>query len=211
MHMMQVAAMGRLALIADELGQASIAAAVRGRMKAALAPWLAGANGDPLRHDGVWGGTCSAAGLADGGHLLAFVSVDDLCPASPGRRICGCLLLSHSFGIHVVLQCRGTAACVPGCLPMSRLLNAVGLPSSSAGGADFGNGQYNDHHFHYGYFASAAAALGRKDKAWLAAQKVRPLPRPIQLGSFCSANHAPADSRGWWTACAGGMLIAVSK
>jgi endoglucanase Acf2 len=42
-----------------------------------------------------------------------------------------------------------------------------------AGAADFGNGQYNDHHFHYGYFAYAAAALGRKDKAWLAAQKVR--------------------------------------
>ena len=42
----------------------------------------------------------------------------------------------------------------------------------SAGGADFGNGQYNDHHFHYGYFAYAAAALGHKDKAWLAAQKV---------------------------------------
>ena len=58
--------MGRLALIADELGQASIATAVRGRMKAALAPWLAGASGDPLRHDAVWGGTCSAAGLADG-------------------------------------------------------------------------------------------------------------------------------------------------
>lgn len=47
------------------------------------------------------------------------------------------------------------------------------LVSWSAGGADFGNGQYNDHHFHYGYFAYAAAALGRKDKAWLAAQKVR--------------------------------------
>lgn len=59
--------MGRLALIADELGQAATAAAVRGRMKAALAPWLVGVNGDPLRHDGVWGGTCSAAGLADGG------------------------------------------------------------------------------------------------------------------------------------------------
>lgn len=40
------------------------------------------------------------------------------------------------------------------------------------GSADFGNGQYNDHHFHYGYFAYAAAALGRKDAAWLAASKV---------------------------------------
>ncbi len=43
------------------------------------------------------------------------------------------------------------------------------------GGADFGNGQYNDHAFHYGYFAYAAAALGRKDAAWLAASKVRQL------------------------------------
>jgi hypothetical protein len=65
--------MGRLALIADELGQAATAAAVRGRMKAALAPWLAGANANPLRHDGVWGGTCSAAGLADGGDLVLFL------------------------------------------------------------------------------------------------------------------------------------------
>ena len=42
----------------------------------------------------------------------------------------------------------------------------------SAGGladraADFGGGWYNDHHFHYGYFLYAAAAVGRKDPAWL--------------------------------------------
>ncbi len=65
--LVQVAAMGRLALIADELGQTATAAAIRGRMKAALGPWLAGNNTDPLRHDTVWGGICSAGGLADGG------------------------------------------------------------------------------------------------------------------------------------------------
>ena len=58
--------MGRLALIADELGQAVTAAAVRGRMKAALAPWLAGKNANALRYDAVWGGACSADGLKDG-------------------------------------------------------------------------------------------------------------------------------------------------
>ncbi len=57
--------MGRLALIADELGQTATAA-IRGRMKAALGPWLAGNNTDPLRHDTVWGGICSAVGLANG-------------------------------------------------------------------------------------------------------------------------------------------------
>ena len=91
MLLLQVAAMGRLALIADELGQASVATAVRGRMKAALAPWLAGANGDPLRHDGVWGGTCSAAGLKDGGELALFFPdlVYFFATGDRARHLCG--------------------------------------------------------------------------------------------------------------------------
>jgi endo-1,3(4)-beta-glucanase len=28
-------------------------------------------------------------------------------------------------------------------------------------GADFGNGIYNDHHFHYGYHIYAAATIGK--------------------------------------------------
>lgn len=59
--------MGRLALIADKLGESVIAAAVRANMKAALAPWLAGTNPDPLKYDPIWGGICSSAGLANGG------------------------------------------------------------------------------------------------------------------------------------------------
>ena len=31
---------------------------------------------------------------------------------------------------------------------------------------DFGNGMYNDHHFHYGYHIYAAAVLARSDPAW---------------------------------------------
>ncbi|KAI8873073.1 hypothetical protein GQ42DRAFT_171147 [Ramicandelaber brevisporus] len=33
--------------------------------------------------------------------------------------------------------------------------------------ADFGNGLYNDHHFHFGYFTYAAAVIARHDPAWL--------------------------------------------
>jgi endo-1,3(4)-beta-glucanase len=33
-------------------------------------------------------------------------------------------------------------------------------------GADFGQGHYNDHHFHYGYFLYAAAALARADPSF---------------------------------------------
>ncbi|KDO28959.1 hypothetical protein SPRG_20067 [Saprolegnia parasitica CBS 223.65] len=35
--------------------------------------------------------------------------------------------------------------------------------------AEFGAGYYNDHHFHYGYFAYAAAVLRRFDPTWVAA------------------------------------------
>jgi endo-1,3(4)-beta-glucanase len=32
---------------------------------------------------------------------------------------------------------------------------------------DFGNGYYNDHHFHYGYFLTVAAVIAKFDGAWL--------------------------------------------
>jgi endo-1,3(4)-beta-glucanase len=39
-------------------------------------------------------------------------------------------------------------------------------------GADFGNGYYNDHHFHYAYFIRAAAIIGHIDPEWLTASNV---------------------------------------
>ncbi len=50
-------------------------------------------------------------------------------------------------------------------------MNAFELPLSSAGGADFGNGQYNDHHFHYGYCVYAAAVIGHLDPSWISENK----------------------------------------
>jgi endo-1,3(4)-beta-glucanase len=32
---------------------------------------------------------------------------------------------------------------------------------------DFGNGYYNDHHFHYGYFLHIAAVIAKYDSNWL--------------------------------------------
>jgi endo-1,3(4)-beta-glucanase len=37
--------------------------------------------------------------------------------------------------------------------------------------ADYGQGWYNDHHFHYGYMVYAAAVIGKEDKAWLNARR----------------------------------------
>jgi endo-1,3(4)-beta-glucanase len=55
-------------------------------------------------------------------------------------------------------------------------------------GADFGNGLYNDHHFHYGYHIYAAAVIAKADPAWASAyaSKVNDLVRDF-------ANPTTAD------------------
>lgn len=42
-----------------------------------------------------------------------------------------------------------------------------GLISSAEPGADFGNSNYNDHHFHYGYHIHAIALIAKIDPNWL--------------------------------------------
>merc|ERR1711936_1019018 len=95
----QMAVLGRLALIADELGEAELAQQARDRVKPILEGWLGGTNGNTLLYDNTWGGVVSSCGLYDQG-------------------------------------------------------------------CDFGNGMYNDHHFHYGYHIYTAAVLAKTDSAW---------------------------------------------
>jgi endo-1,3(4)-beta-glucanase len=129
----QIARLGRLALIADELGGADTAASIRAKMAIALEPWLRGEGNDGLRYDGTWGGVCSKQGLA-------------------------------------------------------------------APGVDFGQGYYNDHHFHYGYFLYAAAALGRGDAAWMAANReaVVALARDIANPSVEDPHFTPFRHMDWY-------------
>jgi endo-1,3(4)-beta-glucanase len=130
----QIAKLGRLALIADELGDATTASTVRERMKATLDPWLTGQNKDVLRYEPVWGGICTAGGLADKG-------------------------------------------------------------------AEFGQGWYNDHHFHYGYFLYAAAALGKGDPAWLASRReaITALARDIANPSEADTSFTRFRNKDWFT------------
>lgn len=58
--------MGRVALIADSLGDVSVAAVVRGNMKKQLQPWLTGVNPSPLQYDTTYGGIATSDALADG-------------------------------------------------------------------------------------------------------------------------------------------------
>jgi len=99
-----LASMGRMALIADEIGDSDTATLIRQNIKADMDPWLLGNNWDALRYERLWGGLCSTAGLAD--------------------------------------------------------MNA-----------DYGQGWYNDHHFHYGYFLYAAAVVGKNDSQWIQSRK----------------------------------------
>jgi endo-1,3(4)-beta-glucanase len=96
----ETAAMGKLALVADSLGDTATAADIRNSMKEVIDPWLLGTNSDPLKYDSTWGGICSTGGLSDQN-------------------------------------------------------------------ADYGQGWYNDHHFHYGHLVYACATLGKEDPEWL--------------------------------------------
>jgi len=44
------------------------------------------------------------------------------------------------------------------------LCSSLGLTDMNA---DYGQGWYNDHHFHYGYMIYAAAVIGKEDSAWV--------------------------------------------
>jgi endo-1,3(4)-beta-glucanase len=50
------------------------------------------------------------------------------------------------------------------------IVTSKGLTGS---GADFGNGWYNDHHFHYGYFLFAAGAVAKGDPAFATQYKAQ--------------------------------------
>ena len=112
----QLAAVGRMAVIADELNETALATSYRSTLAASLHPWLDATNSDPLRYDTSWGGVVSSSG------------------------------------------------------------------------GSFGQGLYNDHHFHYGYFLYAAAAMAKDNPAWVAqyGDKVMDLVRNL-------ANPAPSD------------------
>ena len=95
----KMALFARLSLIADSIGETSLAQQARDRAKGFLEGWLGGTNPNNLLYEDVWGGVVSSCGLQDE-------------------------------------QC------------------------------DFGNGMYNDHHFHYGYHIYTAAVLAKADPAW---------------------------------------------
>ncbi|KZP11846.1 glycoside hydrolase family 81 protein [Athelia psychrophila] len=97
-----IAAQGRLALIADHLGQTSLISNVVDYLEASYAYWFESSSSTLPAYETAWGGIINAGGADD-------VNVD------------------------------------------------------------FGNGFYNDHHFHYGYFLTGAAIIAKYDSSWMAA------------------------------------------
>ena len=96
----QMARMGRLALIAEQLGEDALKNEIITTLKADLEPWINGTNNNPLMYDPTWGSISTRASLDD-----------------PGR--------------------------------------------------DFGIGEHNDVHFHFGYFVDAFAVIARTDPDWV--------------------------------------------
>jgi len=130
----QLAKLGRLALIADELGEGALAATYRAKLAAAYQPWLDGTNPQSLVYDRTYGGIVDSTAIAN--------------PA-----------------------------------------------------AGFGQGYYNDHHFHYGYFIYAAAALARGDSAWGATNwaAVQHLVRDIANPTAADPAYPRMRNMGWFS------------
>lgn len=62
-----LAKLGRLALIADELGELDARNEMVERLRARVEAWLSGTNPVPLAYDEVWGGLVTQRGMADSG------------------------------------------------------------------------------------------------------------------------------------------------
>jgi hypothetical protein len=116
--------MARVALVAEAVGRADLAAAVVARLKPLAELYFNGRAANGLLYDKSWGGLIS----------------------------CGCLYD----------DCGGK--CEPHCRKEGG--DDAFCPSLTDPGMDFGNGYYNDHHFHYGYHLFAAATLAHFDRAW---------------------------------------------
>lgn len=87
-------------------------------------------------------------------------------------------------------------------------------PALADPGRDFGNAFYNDHHFHWGYHAYAAAVAAKFRPAWAHARRerllllARDIASPAADGSFPAARHKDWYAMHSWAsgiAMAGGM------
>lgn len=129
----EMAALARLALIAEELGETALAQQYRDKVRPVLESWLDATNVDPLIYDQSWGGIVSTNGIFD-----------------PG--------------------------------------------------ADFGQGYYNDHHFHYGYHIYTAAVIAKADASWAAQydEKVISLIRDIAEPSGADPYFTMNRNKDWF-------------
>ncbi|KAF8310367.1 glycoside hydrolase family 81 protein [Clavulina sp. PMI_390] len=99
-----MAAQGRLALIAEVLGQTSVVNNIVSYMVASFQSWFSSSSAILAAYETGWGGIINKAGYNN---------------------------------VYV----------------------------------DFGNGYYNDHHFHYGYFLTAAAIIAKYNPSWMNSEK----------------------------------------
>ncbi|PVF98067.1 glycoside hydrolase family 81 protein [Serendipita vermifera] len=65
---------------------------------------------------------------------------------------------------------------------------------------DYGNGYYNDHHFHYGYFLMVAATIGKFDAGWFNSHRefITYFARDIGNPSHSDPYFTPTRHRDWF-------------
>jgi endo-1,3(4)-beta-glucanase len=101
------------------------------------------------------------SGKGLGKFAMMLYVLHSLVPAPPKLTTKVLGKLKEAFGVFVDNRQINPLVCEKG---WKGVVSTAGVKDA---GADFGNGYYNDHHFHYGYFVYAAAVIGMVEPGWL--------------------------------------------
>lgn len=120
---------------------------------------------------GIGDGAVSSKDYADACSGLELPSEEDVATALEQLRSSVTVWVKNNTQAPFVYDTAwgGTVSC--GCLYSGGVCTNVfpECPAFTDQGLNFGNGFYNDHHFHYGYLVYAAAVLSHFDAAWATA------------------------------------------
>jgi len=167
--------LGVLALIAEELGEKEITSKLAKHLTSLVETYASGNAQNKFVYDGSWGGYIS----------------------------CGCLYDDcRPKGCNPNGAPPGTCMCSPDQAYCKNEAPPGGVcPTTTDPGLDFGNGFYNDHHFHWGYHIFGAAVAAKLDPAWAKRNRERLLlyARDIANPSKEDAHFPVWRHKDWYT------------
>ncbi|MDP1822776.1 MAG: glycosyl hydrolase [Archangium sp.] len=144
-----LARLGRLALIADELDEPALAAAVRTRLGPLVGAWLDGTNANPLVYDTTWGGIVTTGSLASPGAEFGAGHYNDhhfhwgyhLYAAAAMARNDPAFAAAHRAGLRAMVRDIANPSASDPHFPRHRAMDFFRGHAWAAGLSEFADGQ----------------------------------------------------------------------